>query len=79
MVLQSECKSDRLRDEFRDSKQADLEAEVIQQEGQTTEEDFWRVDGHAASSPALGSNQIGIVWQPGMGHQWTVWIHHHLP
>ena len=56
-----------------------LEAEVIQEEGQAAEGYLGGVDGHAASSAPLGGHQVGIVWQPDGGYQGAVGVHHHLP
>lgn len=58
---------------------SDLEAEVIKQEGEAAEGHLRSVDGHAASCPALGCYQVGIVWEPGVSHNRAVGVHHHLP
>lgn len=58
---------------------SDLEGEIIKQEGEAAEGHFGCVDGHAASGPALGCYQVGIVRKPGVSHNRAVWVHHHLP
>ena len=58
---------------------SDLEAEVIKQEGEAAEGHLGGVDGHAASCPALGCYQVGIVWEPGVSRNRAIGVHHHLP